>query len=706
MNNLIYTRNIGIMAHIDAGKTTTTERILYYTGINYKIGEVHEGTATMDWMAQEQERGITITAAATTTPWKIDNIDYKINIIDTPGHVDFTVEVERSLRVLDGAVAVFCAVGGVQPQSETVWHQANKYNVPRIAFINKMDRVGADFIGVVQQIKEKLNANPLVLQLPIGEEDNFSGIVDLIEQKAYIWQHDDDSNGFNYNVTEISDTVEISEDMKKEISEYRENLIEAVVESDDGMLEQFLVDRNEISIEDFKKLLRKNVINGKFVPVLCGSAFKNKAVQCLINAICDYLPSPLDIDAVEGENPKTEEKITRKPDSSEPFSSLCFKIASSSFVGKLVYLRIYSGTLSVGDMVYNPRTQKKDRVTRIFQMHSNKQNALEKIEAGDICAVVGIKDIATGDTLCVENKPIAYENINFPEPVISIAIEPETQADVEKLYQALDRLKEEDPTFTIQTDNISGQLLISGMGELHLEILIDRLIRENGLKVNKGQQQVNYKEQFANTITYHELFKKQTGGKGKYADITVKIGKCDDKDFQGLQFVDSITNGKLPKPFINAVEKGLKQAMSNGMLMGCPMLNMKAELIDGSFHSVDSDELSFQLAAAECFREASKQLNINIMEPIMKLEIETPEDFLGDISADLNRRRAIIEGMDAKGNVRILKALVPLAEQFGYVTELRSMSTGRAIFNMEFSHYEKLPQELQEEKIKNKMFIF
>jgi len=688
------------MAHIDAGKTTTTERILFYTGINHKIGEVHEGTATMDWMAQEQERGITITAAATTTPWTTNNNTYKINIIDTPGHVDFTVEVERSLRVLDGAVAVFCAVGAVQPQSETVWRQADKYKVPRIAFVNKMDRAGADFIGVVQQIKEKLNANPLVLQLPIGEEEHFTGIVDLIEQKAYLWNIDDESQGIDYQI------VSIPEDMKQEVSEYREKLIEIVVENDDQMLEQFLIDREKISISEFKALLRKNVINGKFVPVFCGSAFKNKGIQLLLNAICDYLPSPLDIGKIKGINPKTEDTIYRNSENNEAFSALCFKIVSSSFVGKLVYLRIYSGTISVGDMVYNPRTEKKERITRIFQMHSNKQNALETIEAGDICAVVGLKDIATGDTLCTENKLIAFENIKFPEPVISLAIEPETQADIEKLNQALEKLKEEDPTFTIYTDNNTGQLLINGMGELHLEILIDRLIRENGLKINKGKQQVNYKEQFVNTITHNFVLKKQTGGKGKFADITVKIGKTDSNDYQGLQFINSIQQAKLPKQFIAAVEKGFKMVMSNGPLLGCAMLNMKVELIDGSFHSVDSDELSFNMAAAECFREASKILQTNLLEPIMKLEIETPKDYLGDISADLNRRRAIIKGMDTRENIIILKVLAPLVEQFGYITDLRCISSGRAVFSMEFSHYEKLPLELQEEKIKNKWFIF
>ncbi|MDR2836737.1 MAG: elongation factor G [Bacteroidales bacterium] len=697
MNNLVNTRNIGIMAHIDAGKTTTTERILYYTGINYKIGEVHEGTATTDWMAQEQERGITITSATITAPWDYKNNAYKINIIDTPGHVDFTVEVERSLRVLDGAIAVFCAVGGVQPQSETVWHQANKYKVPRLAFVNKMDRTGADFFGVIQQIKEKLEANPLVIQLPIGEEENFCGVIDLIEQKAYIWDTNDDSMGVNYSIQDIP------KNMQKEVSEYREKLIEAVVECDDIMLEQFLIDRDKISVDEFNKILRKNVLNGKFIPVLCGSAFKNKGVQMLLNAVCEYLPSPLDINQVEGIDPRTEEVVFRKQDIEQPFSALCFKIVSNNFIGKLAYLRIYSGILNVGDMIYNVRTQKKERVSRLFQMHANKQNAIDKIEAGDICAIVGLKDIFTGDTLCTENNPIAFDRIKFPDTVISIAIEAQTQADIEKLNQSLEKLAEEDPTFTIYHDENSGQLLISGMGELHLEILIDRLKREYNLDITTGKQQVNYKEQFTNTITHNVVFKKQTGGRGKFADITVNIGKADDS-VSGLEFENKISQGKLPKQFINAVEKGFKEAINNGPLLSCPMKNVKVELIDGSFHNVDSDELSFSIAANICYKEAAQLLNTVLLEPIMKIEIETPEDYLGEISADLNRRRAVIEGMDARGKLRILKAKVPLSEQFGYVTHLRTISAGRATFSMEFSHYAKLPQELQEEIINNNKF--
>lgn len=699
MSNLINTRNIGIMAHIDAGKTTTTERILYYSGINYRIGEVHEGTATMDWMQQEQERGITITSAATTIPWKINNNEYKINIIDTPGHVDFTVEVERSLRILDGAIAVFCAVGGVQPQSETVWRQADKYHVPRLVFINKMDRIGADFIRVSNDIKKKLNANPLILQLPIGEEEKFIGIVDLITRKAYVWDINDDSLGVNYHIEEIPD------DIKSEVETYREKLIESIVECDNNFLELFLTDINSISIEDLKSLLRKNVLNGKFVPVLCGSSLKNKGVQLLLDAVCDYLPSPTDIDNIIGISPKTEETIYRKADSLEPFSALCFKIVANSFVGRLAYLRIYSGILKTGDMVYNVRTEKKERVTRIFQMHSNKQNSLDTIEAGDICAVVGLKDIYTGDTICDENKLIAYDRIKFPDTVISIAIEAKTQADLEKLNIVLGKLSDEDPTFIIRHDEISGQLLINGMGELHLEILIDRLKKEYNLDIVQGTPQVNYKEQFLNTITHNTIFKRQTGGKGKFADITVKIGKADTNE-SGMQFINSITQGKLPKQFINAVEKGFKTSMSNGPLLGSPMYNLKIELIDGNFHNIDSDELSFMTVASQCFNEVSKILQVAILEPIMNLEIETPEIYIGDISADLNRRRAIIIGTDSNGTNTIIKAKVPLSEQFGYITNLRAISAGRASFTMEFSKYEKLPEEEQKKLENQKKFKF
>ncbi len=698
--NLVNTRNIGIMAHIDAGKTTTTERILYYTGINYKIGEVHEGTATMDWMVQEQERGITITSAATTTFWNVDDSKYKINIIDTPGHVDFTVEVERSLRILDGAIAVFCAVGGVEPQSETVWHQANRYNVPRLAFVNKMDRSGADFIGVVQQIEEKLGAKPLIMQLPIGEEDSFTGVIDLIEEKAYVWHDDDESLGVNYEVTDVP------EDMKDEVLAYREKLIETVIEGDDQMLEMFFEDRTKISIQEFKNLLRKSVVNGKYVPVLCGSAFKNKGVQLLLNAVCDYLPSPLDVDAITGHHPKTDELVVRHPDAKGPLAAMCFKIAANTFVGKLAYLRIYSGEIKTGQMIYNVRSGKKERVTRIFQMHSNKQTQIESIEAGDICAIVGLKEVITGDTLCDENKPVIFDKMQFPEPVISIAVEAQYQADLEKLVQALAKLAEEDPTFTIRYDEVSGQTLVSGMGELHLEIIIDRLVREFGLKINQGKPQVNYKEEFLDNIRHNYIFKKQTGGKGRFADITVNIGTVNDRDVTGLVFTNSITGGKLPKEYITAVEKGFREAMMNGPIGGYPVHSMKVELVDGSYHNVDSDPLAFQIAAGMCFSEASKKLKSTILEPVMKLEIVTPEEYLGDISADLNRRRATIEGMDQKGLHRVLKAKVPMSEQFGYVTALRTISSGRAMFSMEFSHYERVPADVLEELVNSRKFIF
>lgn len=698
--DLVNIRNIGIMAHIDAGKTTTTERILYYTGVNYKIGEVHEGTATMDWMPQEQERGITITAAATTCYWDVNSNRYRINIIDTPGHVDFTVEVERSLRVLDGAVAVFCAVGGVEPQSETVWHQANKYNVPRLAFVNKMDRGGADFLGVVKQIEEKLGARPLVMQLPIGEEENFKGVVDLIEQKAYIWDDNDDSLGQNYQILPVPDY------MKDEVYEYREKLIEAVIEGDDAMLERFFEDRSSISVEEFKNLLRSFVISGKFVPVFCGAAFRNKGIQALLDAICEYLPSPVDIGTVKGHHPKTDEIIKRKADVDSPLSAMCFKVAANTFVGKLVYLRIYSGSITSGQMIYNVRTGKKERITRIFQMHSNKQNQIDKVEAGDICAVVGLKETITGDTICDENKPIVFDRMQFPEPVISVAVEAQSQADLDKLNVALAKMEEEDPTFSIRYDENTGQTLISGMGELHLEIILDRLVREYGLVINQGKPQVNYKEEFLETLTTTYTFKKQTGGKGKFAEITIKIGPVEDKETTGLVFINSVKGGEIPKEYIPAVEKGFRDAMSNGPIGGYHMYSMKVELLGGSYHNVDSDELSFRMAASMCFNEVSKKIKATLLEPIMKLEIVTPEEYLGDISADLNRRRATIEGMDSRGMHRVLKAKVPMAEQFGYVTALRTLSSGRAMFTMEFSHYERVPQDILEEFLNNKKFIF
>lgn len=698
--DLVNIRNIGIMAHIDAGKTTTTERILYYTGVNYKIGEVHEGTATMDWMPQEQERGITITAAATTCYWDVNGKRYRINIIDTPGHVDFTVEVERSLRVLDGAVAVFCAVGGVEPQSETVWHQANKYNVPRLAFVNKMDRGGADFLGVVKQIEEKLGARPLVMQLPIGEEENFKGVVDLIEQKAYIWDDNDDSLGQNYQILPVPDY------MKDEVYEYREKLIEAVIEGDDAMLERFFEDRSSISVEEFKNLLRTFVISGKFVPVFCGAAFRNKGIQALLDAICEYLPSPVDIGTIKGHHPKTDEIIERKANVDSPLSAMCFKVAANTFVGKLVYLRIYSGSITSGQMIYNVRTGKKERVTRIFQMHSNKQNQIDKVEAGDICAVVGLKETITGDTICDENKPIVFDRMQFPEPVISVAVEAQSQADLDKLNVALAKMEEEDPTFSIRYDENTGQTLISGMGELHLEIILDRLVREYGLVLNQGKPQVNYKEEFLEILTTTYTFKKQTGGKGKFAEITVKIGPVEDKGTTGLVFINSVKGGEIPKEYVPAVEKGFREAMSNGPIGGYHMYSMRVELLGGAYHNVDSDELSFRMAASMCFNEVSKKIKATLLEPIMKLEIVTPEEYLGDISADLNRRRATIEGMDSRGLHRVLKAKVPMSEQFGYVTALRTLSSGRAMFTMEFSHYERVPQDILEVFLNNKKFIF
>ncbi len=698
-NNLLNTRNIGIMAHIDAGKTTTTERILYYTGINYKIGEVHDGAATMDWMQQEQERGITITSAATTTYWQTNEQKYKINIIDTPGHVDFTVEVERSLRVLDGAVAVFCAVGGVESQSETVWHQADRYNVPRIAFVNKMDRSGADFLSVVTQIEDRLGAKPMVVQLPIGSEEGFSGVVDLIEQKAYIWE-DDEMFGANFSVTDIP------KDLEDIVFEYREKLIEAVIEADDKMLERFFEDRSKISVKEFKALLRRMVINCNFVPVLCGSAFKNKGIQPLLEAICDYLPSPLDVDAITGHDPRTDEVISRNPDMDAPLSAMVFKIADSSFIGKLLYVRVYSGSIKSGQMIYNVRSEKKERISRIFHMHSNKQTQIEQVDAGDICAVVGLKNVVTGDTLCDEKKPIVLDKMQFPEPVISIAVEAQYQADLEKLTMALNRLAEEDPSCVIRYDENSGQTLISGMGELHLEIIIDRLVREFGLNINQGKQQVNYKEEFLNTIQHRTVFKKQTGGKGRFAEIAVRIGKNEDSETVGLEFVNSIKGGAIPKEYISYIEKGFKEAMQNGPIAGYPIHGMRVELFDGSFHSVDSDEIAFQIAAGICFKEAAQKLMTGLLEPVMKLEIITPEEYLGDISADLNRRRAIILGMDSKAQHRVLKAKVPLAEQFGYITSLRTLSSGRALFSMEFSHYETVPKEIKEELVNNRKFIF
>ncbi|MEA3447676.1 MAG: elongation factor G [Bacteroidota bacterium] len=690
------TRNIGLMAHIDAGKTTTTERILYYTGVNYKLGEVHDGAATMDWMQQEQQRGITITSAATTTFWKQNDTKYKINIIDTPGHVDFTVEVERSLRVLDGVIAVFCAVGGVEAQSETVWRQADRYKVPRIAFVNKMDRVGADFFKVVEQIESKLKAKPVPMQIPIGEEDNFRGVVDLITDKAYVWSLDDEGLGAEYEITDVPD------DLKEEAHEWREKLIETIAASDEQLFERFFNDRSEISVEEFKKVTRKAVLNREVVPVFCGAAFKNKGIQPLLDAITDYLPSPLDVENIEGIHPTTNEHISRKPDTEEPLAALCFKIATSSYVGRLAYLRVYSGTINAKQQAYNVRTQKHERLNKLYQMHANKQRSLDKISAGDICAVVGFKDIKTGDTLCDKSNPVILETMQFPEPVIGLAIEPEVQSDLEKVANSLNKIAEEDPTFTVKHDVQSGQTIINGMGELHLEILIDRLKHEFGLNLNHGNPHVNYKEKLEGEVKHREVFKKQTGGKGKFADIEVIMSEVEEK---GLFFENKIKGGAIPKEFISAIEKGFASSMSNGPLAGFPVLGIKVTLVDGSHHPVDSDELAFEIAARQAFRNASRKMNARLLEPVMKLEVTTPEEYLGDVVADLNKRRAEIKGMDEQSGARIVHAIVPLAEQFGYVTVLRTLTSGRANSSMEFSHYEPMPAEL-EKKILEKGLLF
>ncbi|MBN1599558.1 MAG: elongation factor G [Bacteroidales bacterium] len=685
------TRNIGIMAHIDAGKTTTTERILFYAGITHRIGEVHDGAATMDWMVQEQERGITITSAATTCFWNYNNQEYKINIIDTPGHVDFTVEVERSLRVLDGAIAVFCAVGGVEPQSETVWRQADKYNVPRLAFINKMDRVGADFFGVVNQIKEKLGANPVPMQIPIGSEDNFKGIVDLIERRAIVWK-EDETMGMKYEY------VDIPEDLVDTVEEWREKLIEAVCETDDEILERFFEDRVSITVEEFMDVTRKAVINRTIVPVLCGSAFKNKGVQRLLDAVTALLPSPLDIGAVSGINPKNEDVVLREPDPKQPLSALAFKIATDPFVGRLVFIRVYSGTLHAGDTVFNPRTGKKERINRLYQMHANKQNPKDLIEAGDICAGVGFKDLITGDTLCDIKQQISLESMTFPEPVIGVAIEPKTQADIDRLSIALNKLAEEDPTFKVAVDDDSGQTVISGMGELHIEILIDRLKREFKVDCNVGTPQVAYKEAITAQVEHREVFKKQTGGRGKFADIRVLFSPNDNGE-SGLQFIDEIKGGNIPREYIPSIEKGFKEAMRNGVLAGFPLDSLKVVLKDGSYHSVDSDSLSFEICAKQAFKNGLRKVKSVLLEPIMSAEVVTPEEYMGDVIADFNRRRGQVEGMETKAGARVIKAKVPLAEKFGYVTVLRTLTSGRATSSMEFSHYEQIPDNIATEII-------
>lgn len=685
-SSLKYTRNIGIMAHIDAGKTTTTERILFYTGITHRIGEVHDGAATMDWMVQEQERGITITSAATTCYWKNKDQDYKINIIDTPGHVDFTVEVERSLRVLDGVVAVFCAVGGVEPQSETVWRQADKYDVPRLAFINKMDRVGSDFFGVVNQIKEKLGANPVPMQLPIGSEDHFTGIVDLIERRAIVWL-EDKTLGIRYEYCDIP------EDMIDSVEEWREKLIESVCETNDDLLERYFEDRTKISVEEFMEHTRQAVISRKIVPVLCGSAFKNKGIQRLLDAITNLLPSPLDIEDVHGINPKNDEEITRKPDASQPLAALAFKIATDPFVGRLVYIRVYSGTLNAGDTVFIPRTGKKERINRLYQMHANKQNPKDKVEAGDICAGVGFKDLITGDTLCDIKHQICLETMTFPEPVIGVAIEPKTQVDIDRLGAALNKLAEEDPTFKVNIDPDSGQTIIRGMGELHIEILIDRLKREFKVECNVGAPQVSYKEAIVSSVEHREVFKKQSGGRGKFADISVVFSPADNGE-TGLQFVDEIKGGNIPREYIPSIQKGFREAMRNGVLAGFPLESLKVVLKDGSYHAVDSDSLSFEICAKQAFRHGMKKVKSVLLEPIMSTEVVTPEEYMGDVIGDFNRRRGQVEGMESKAGARVIKAKVPLAEQFGYVTVLRTLTSGRATNTMEFSHFEAVPENI------------
>jgi elongation factor G len=650
------------------------------------MGEVHDGNAQMDWMIQEQERGITITSAATTAFWKYRDEDYKINIIDTPGHVDFTVEVERSLRILDGAVAVFDAVGGVEPQSETVWRQANKYNVPRIAFVNKMDRAGADFLNVVQQIKDKLGANPVPVQLPLGSEENFRGVIDLIRMKAIVW-YDSDMTGTTFEIEEIP------EEFIEEANEWRGKLIESVADVDDTLLARYIDDHDSITEKEILTALRKSSIQGLAVPVICGAAFKNKGIQNLLDAIVDFLPSPVDIGAVTGIDPRNDNEVKREPDDNEPMSALAFKIATDPFVGRLVFLRIYSGVLHAGDTVLNTRTGKRERINRLFQMHANKQNPKESISAGDICAGVGFKDLKTGDTLCSIHKPIMLESMDFPEPVIGVAIEPKTQADVDKLAIALGKLAEEDPTFQVRTDPDSGQTIINGMGELHLEILVDRLKREFKIECNQGVPQVAYKEAITTSAEFREVFKKQTGGRGKFADISVVLMPAEN-GVRGLEFVNEVKGGNIPREFIPAVEKGFREAMSNGPLAGFPLESLKVVLKDGSYHPVDSDALSFEIAAKQAFRKYAGKCNPVILEPIMSTEVVTPEEYVGDVIGDFNRRRGKVEGMESKAGSRVVKAKVPLAEKFGYVTVLRTLTSGRATSTMEFSHYEEVPVEI------------
>lgn len=712
MADLKFQRNFGIAAHIDAGKTTTTERILRYTGMIHKIGEVHDGAATTDWMEQEKERGITITSAAVSCQWNFptdkgkataDTKSYYFNIIDTPGHVDFTVEVERSMRVLDGLIALFSAVDGVEPQSETVWRQANRYNVPRIGFVNKMDRAGADFLNVVKQVKEMLGSKAVPLQLPIGAEDDFKGVIDLIKMKGIIWHMETEGMTF--------DEIPVPDDMLEEANEWRAHLVEAVAEYDDKLMEKFFDDPNSITEDEVHEAIRKATIDLSIVPMMCGSSFKNKGVQTALDAVCRYLPSPMDIAAVEGINPDTGEMVSRKPDAKEPFAALAFKIMTDPFVGRLAFFRVYSGHLDAGSYVLNVRSGKKERISRIMKMFANKQNPIDFIEAGDIGAAVGFKEIKTGDTLCEEDYPITLENMFIPEPVISIAVEPKTQADVDKMGMAIAKLVEEDPTLRVRTDEETGQTILSGMGELHLEIIVDRMRREFKVEINQGAPQVAYKEAFQKTIEHRETLKKQTGGRGKFADIVFELGPVDaewktENPDKHYQFVNDLFGGSIPREFVPAIQKGFEQAMTTGVLASYPVDNMKIRVFDGSFHQVDSDSMSFELCAKAGFREAAKKAKPVLLEPIMKIEVVTPDQYMGDVTGDLNRRRGMLEGMDSRAGAQVIKAKVPLSEMFGYVTQLRSLSSGRASSTMEFSHYSPAPNNIAEEviaKVKGKV---
>ncbi len=692
-HDLKLNRNIGIMAHIDAGKTTTSERILYYTGLTHKIGEVHDGAATMDWMEQEQERGITITSAATTTYWPYNGQKYKINLIDTPGHVDFTVEVERSLRILDGAVMALCAVGGVQPQSETVWRQADKYNVPRLCYVNKMDRSGANFFDVVRQIHEVLGATPCPIQIPVGVEETFKGVVDLVKMKAILWH--DETMGAEYEVAEIP------ADLLNEAQEWRDKMLETIAEFDDALMEKYFSDPDTITEDEIRAAIRKGTISMKIFPVICGSSFKNKGVQTMLDAVCAYLPSPMDTPEIKGTDPRNDQEIVRHPEDDEPLCALAFKIATDPYVGRLCYFRVYSGKLDAGTYVYNTRSGKRERISRIFQMHSNHQNPVDFIAAGDIGAGVGFKDIRTGDTLCSEEHPITLESIEFPAPVIGISVEPKSQADLDKLGVGLAKLAEEDPTFTVKTDEQTGQTVISGMGELHLEIIIDRLKREFHVECNQGRPQVAYREAISAPVELRETYKKQTGGRGKFADMIVRVEPAD-PEFEGaLEFVNEVKGGNIPKEYIPSIQKGFETAMKSGVLAGYPLDKLKVTVLDGSFHPVDSDQLSFEICAQMAFKNACQKAHPVLMEPLMKLEVVTPEEYMGDVIGDLNKRRGQVEGMDTDRNgARIVKAKVPLSEMFGYVTALRTITSGRATSSMEFSHYEAVSSALAKTVLK------